>query len=253
MNTIALYSIKGGVGKTAASVNLAYLAARDGFQTILCDLDPQGSASFYFRIRVSKKFNSKKLLKGGKKIDQNIKSTDYENLDLLPSNFSFRNLDIALDNLKRSRRRLKEILEPLKEEYDFIFLDSPPNITLVAENIFYAANYLFIPCIPTILSMRTYKKLLGFFKNEQLDQSKIFAFFSMVERRKRMHREIIERQAIKDGQFLESQIPYLSDVEKMGIYREPVVRARPRSRAAQAYEHLWREIKQMTNDKINDQ
>ncbi len=142
MQIIALYNIKGGVGKTAAAVNLAYLASLNGARTLLCDLDPQGSASFYLRIRPSKKFGRKKLIKGGKHIQQNIKGTDYENLDFLPSALSYRNLDIALDNLKRSQKRLKETLQPLKKEYDFLFLDCPPNITLVSENIFHAADCL---------------------------------------------------------------------------------------------------------------
>jgi cellulose biosynthesis protein BcsQ len=82
MKIISLYSIKGGVGKTAASVNLAYLSAKDGSQTLLCDLDPRGASSYYFRIKASKNFNTKRFLKGGKRIANNIKGTDYENLDI---------------------------------------------------------------------------------------------------------------------------------------------------------------------------
>ena len=77
MNILAFYNIKGGVGKTASCVNLAYLAAAGGEPTLLCDLDPQGSASYYFRIRPSAKYSSRKFLKGGKKIAKNIKGTDF--------------------------------------------------------------------------------------------------------------------------------------------------------------------------------
>ena len=120
MSIIAVYNIKGGVGKTASSVNLAYLSSRQGSRTLLCDMDPQGSASFYFRIRSPKKFNSKKLLKGGKHIEENIKGTDFSNLDMLPADFSYRNIDIALDECKKSQQRLRKVLQPLQEEYDRI-------------------------------------------------------------------------------------------------------------------------------------
>ena len=77
MKIIALYSIKGGVGKTAACVNLAYLAANGGAPTLLCDLDPQGSSTFYLRIQPKPTYNGRKFLKGGKKIDRAIRGTDF--------------------------------------------------------------------------------------------------------------------------------------------------------------------------------
>lgn len=246
MSIIALYHIKGGVGKTAAAVNLSYLAAQEGAKTLLIDLDPQGSASFYFRVRPSKKLKSRSLLKGGKKVDQNIKGTDYENLDILPSALSYRKLDLRLNSFKKSKMRMKAILQPFENEYRYIFIDSPPNITLVSENIFNAVDILLVPVIPTTLSIMTFKKLIQFFKDQQLDQSKIIGFFSMVEQRKKMHRDIMTEMLEQGkGCFLKSCIPYSADVENMGIHREPVIRFKPNSIAALLYSQLWIEIKKI--------
>ena len=149
MKIIALYNIKGGVGKTVTSVNLGYLASRERARTLLCDLDLQGSASFYFRIKASKKYNTKEFLRSKTGIDKYIKSTDFDYLDLLPSDISYRNLDIKLNDLKNPKKHLKKILKPLASTYTYIFLDCPPNLTLLSENVFYAADKILVPFIPT--------------------------------------------------------------------------------------------------------
>jgi cellulose biosynthesis protein BcsQ len=242
MSIIAVSNIKGGVGKTATSVNLAYLSAVDGINTLLCDMDSQGSASYYFRIRPKKKFNTKKFLKGGKHIDRNIRGTDFPGLDLLPADFSFRNIDIVLDGFKKSTRRIGRVLHPLREEYGHIFLDCPPNVTLLSENIFHAADIILVPLIPTTLSMLALKKLLGFLKRIDRKKAKVLVFFSMVEKRKKMHVEMMRRIS-KEHRILSIAIPYLADVEKMGVYRQPVTAARPHSLATTAYQNLWLEIR----------
>jgi cellulose biosynthesis protein BcsQ len=242
MSIIAVSSIKGGVGKTAASVNLAYLSALDGVQTLLCDLDCQGSASYYFRIRPAKKFNVKKFFKGGKHIDRNIRGTDYPNLDLLPADFSFRNLDIVLNDSKASRKQLRRILAPLRGEYGRIFLDCPPGMTLLSENIYQAADRILVPLIPTTLSLLALKQQVSFLKKIGQDSAKVRIFFSMVEKRKKMHVETIQRMRKKKW-VVPVAIPYLADVEKMGVYRQPVAAALPRSAATVAYRQLWKKIR----------
>jgi len=242
MSIIAVSNIKGGVGKTATTVNLAYLSAADGINTLLCDMDSQGSASYYFRIRPKNKFNTKKFLKGGKHIDRNIRGTDYPGLDLLPADFSFRNIDIALDGLKKSTHRIGKIFTPLRREYGCIFLDCPPNVTLLSENIFHAADIILIPLIPTTLSLLALKKLLGFLGKMDHRRFKVLVFFSMVEKRKKMHVEMMQRIS-RDHRILPIAIPYLADVEKMGVYRQPVTAAMPGSAATTAYQKLWTEIR----------
>jgi chromosome partitioning protein len=243
MTTVALYSNKGGVGKTAAAVNLAYLAAQTGMLTLVCDLDPQSSTTFYFRVKPRIKRKARGLVKGGNPVDRSIKGTDYEDLDLLPADFSHRNLDITFDKLGRSKRRLDMVLDPLREEYDLIVLDCPPTINIVAENVFNAADILLVPLIPTTLSVRTHQQLLAFLKMKGYAPDNVHAFLSMVDRRKKMHREMATTLLNQFDGMLRSAIPFRSQVEQMGIYREPVPAFAPRSSAAQAYQALWAEIR----------
>jgi chromosome partitioning protein len=243
LRIIALYNIKGGVGKTAACVNLAYLASREGKPVLLCDLDPQGAASFYLRIKPSKKYRAKYLLKSRAKVTKNIKGTDFENLDLLPAALSYRKLDLLLGGIKRSKDRLQEVLQNLQNEYHYIFIDCPPNITLVSENVFVAAQFLLVPMIPTTLSMLSYQRLSRFLEKHHYEAGKLFAFFSMVEQRKKLHQQIISQSTGSKLPFLQTQIPYSAEVEKMGLFRKPIVECRPNAKASQAYERLWQELK----------
>ncbi|KAA3659150.1 MAG: ParA family protein [Calditrichaeota bacterium] len=242
MKVIALYSIKGGVGKTASCVNLAYSAAKSGANVLICDLDPQGSASYYFRIRPAKKLSPEKLIKGSNKLTRLVKGTDFEGLDLLPSNLSLRNLDLALDEVKHRRRRLRGTLQTFASDYDFVFLDCPPNITLVSENIFRASDCILVPVIPTTLSFLTLEKLDKFFKKEHLNRKQLYPFFSMVEARKKLHKNMMQQISVEYKRVLTTPIRYMADIEKMGIYRKPVAEFAPGSPAVSAYEALWLEV-----------
>jgi len=244
MTTLALYSNKGGVGKTAAAVNLSYLVAQTGAKTLICDLDPQASATYYYRVKPKLKSGTKGFVKGGKKLLKSIKATDYENLDLLPADFTHRNLEAAFDKLKRPKQRLRKILRPLKDEYDFIILDCPATISMLAENIFNAVDYTLVPLIPTTPSIRSHKLLLTFCKKQNYDTDKIYTFFSMVDRRKTMHREHMVMALKEFNGGLRSLIPYLAQIEKMGIKREPVAAFSPESVASKSYKNLWVKIQE---------
>ncbi len=242
MKIIASYNIKGGVGKTASIVNLAYLAAADDHKVLLCDLDPQGSSTYYFRISTHQNQTGKKLLKGRKKLDKYVMESDFENLDILPANLSYRSLDILLNQETKSKHILKNIFKTYETTYDLILLDCPPNITLLSENIFYAADLILVPIIPSTLSIRTYNQLLDFFKQEKIKRSKLVPFLSMVEKRKKLHSDIAEELLSHDKRFLKTIIPYSANIEKMGILRKPIVAETKHSAAKQAYVELWQEI-----------
>ena len=184
MKIYATYNIKGGVGKTSAAVNLAHLAARSGYNVLLWDLDPQGAATYLFRVRPKVKGGSRALVEGTRSLDDAIKATDFDGLDLLPADFRYRNMDLQLDDVKRPTRRIHQLLRPFEGEYDVVFLDCPPSISLLSENVLHAVDTLLVPMIPATLSVRTFDQLSGFVNDFDGRQPQMCAFFSMVDGRK---------------------------------------------------------------------
>jgi cellulose biosynthesis protein BcsQ len=242
MRVLATYNIKGGVGKTSAAVNLAHLAARDGRRTLLWDLDPQGSATYLFRVKPRVKGGGSALVHRRRPLEDVIKATDYEGLDLVPADFRYRNLDLDLDDTKRRTRRLGQLVATVRDDYDVVLLDCPPSASLLSENVLEAADVLLVPLIPATLSLRTFEQLVRFVADAEGHRPEVVAFFSMADRRKRLHREVIDGLSVKGARVAETVVPALSAIEQMAERREPVTASAPGSRAALVYEELWREV-----------
>ena len=243
---IATYNIKGGVGKTSAAVNLAYLASQAGHPTLLWDLDPQAASTYLFRVRPKVKGGGRGLLRKRGQATAHIKATDHDNLELLPADFSYRHLDLALDQFKRPAARLRKVLAPLREDYDYIFLDCPPSISLVSEAVFEASDALLVPVIPATLSSRAYEQLEELAAGGKVGRQgklAIFAFFSMADVSKRLHLQVMARlRRIEHLTVLGAAIPTSDEVEMMGEERNPVAIFAPEGAAAVAYAALWTEI-----------
>ena len=242
MKILATYSIKGGVGKTTAAVNLAYLASLEGYRTLLWDLDPQGSATFCFRVKPKIKGGLQRLQTRKNTLDKAVKATDFPGLDLIPADFSFRNLDQVLSDTKKPVKQLEQLMLPMSKEYDLLIIDSAPSISLSAENIFYAADALIVPLIPTTFSVRTYNQLLRYFRKEESNHLKILPFFSMYDRGRRLHRETVASLPSEFEEILNTTIPYSKHVELMGVEQAPLNLFAPNSRPGRAYRKLFLEI-----------
>lgn len=256
MQTLAIYNFKGGVGKTATAVNFGYLSAREGARTLVWDLDPQGAATFTFRIRPKLEGGARAILGGtgaeGERAGgaaaahrgllPSIRATDFAGLDLLPADFSCRHLDAELESTDRPEERFKELIEPLSAYYDRVVLDCAPSISLVSENVFTSSDALLAPTLPTPLSLRTLAKLVKHLKQRKQGAPPVLPFLCMVDRRKALHRDISAYVVEQRLGFLAATIPYSSTVEKMATLRAPVCSFAPRDRASRAYEALWAEV-----------
>ncbi|MES9900392.1 MAG: AAA family ATPase [Sedimenticola sp.] len=249
MKILATYNIKGGVGKTSTAVNLAYLAAKEGYRTLLWDLDPQGAASFCFRIKPKVKGGVQAIRRRKNILDKAVKATDYEGLDLIPADFSFRNFDQVFGDAKKPEKQLLKLIFPMAREYDILFIDCAPSISLIAENIFYAADALLIPLIPTPFSVRTYNQLLKHFRKAPSKHLKLLPFFSMYDKSRSLHRDVVKTLPREFNEILRTAIPYAKNVELMGHERAPVGDFAPLSKSGSAYNKLWLEVQeQMLND-----
>jgi chromosome partitioning protein len=242
MKIISSYSIKGGVGKTALAVNLAFALCEAGHRTLLVDLDPQGAASFYFRIGSAGKFRMRDTQDMADGLRRNIRESDFPGLDIIPSNLGYRHFDLLLDGMTKRRKQLRKVLDEFKGDYDVIVMDCPPNITLLSENVFRASDAILVPVIPTVLSQRTLEQLTGFFRDEELPCDLLRPFFSMAQKRNKMHRDIMNDLPVSHPGFLKTAIPFSVDVEKMGVRRMPLLAYSTSSEAAQAYRALCNEI-----------
>ncbi|MGH7912133.1 MAG: ParA family protein [Candidatus Dormibacteraceae bacterium] len=242
MKVLATYNIKGGVGKTSAAVNLAYLAAGSGRRTLLWDLDPQGAATYLFKLRPAVRGGGRSLIRGKRELDDVVQATEYERLDVVPADFRYRTMDLALEAEKKPTRRLRRLLERTARDYDLAVLDCPPSVSLVSENVLQAAQLLVVPLIPTTLSVRSYEQLRTFAAQAPPPQPRTLAFFSLVDRRRRLHRETVERMIQEEG-VAGAIVPQSTLVEQMSVRQAPVNVFAPKSAVAEAYAQLWAEAR----------
>ncbi|CAN5235977.1 AAA family ATPase [soil metagenome] len=237
MKVVAVYSTKGGVGKTTAAVNLAWEASQD-FRVLLWDLDPQGAATFLLQVKPKLKGGVESLIGGKTNTVTAIRSTDFDRLDVLPADAGYRDLDLLFDHAKKSTGRIGRVLETIAADYDVVILDCPPGSSLVAENAVFAAHLVVVPLVPSPLSLRSLEQVTDF-ASESASPPMILGFLSMVDRRKTLHREAVRNLPRAHAAVTNVIVASSVVIERMGAERTPVGVYAPHTEAAHAYSELW--------------
>jgi chromosome partitioning protein len=237
----ATYSIKGGVGKTTTAVNLAFEAARAGVRVLVWDLDPQGAATYLFRVRPKVRGGSRRLVSADGALAGHIRGSGLSSVHVVPADFSLRHLDLHLEGTKRPTERLASLLDPLRDHYDLALLDCPPSISLASESVFGAADTLLVPVVPATLASRTLSQLVDFL-DDQIEAPAVVPLLSMVDRRRRLHRDLVESLGAEWPELLGVVVPAAAVIERMGSERAPVGVFAPSSSATRAYRALWAEV-----------
>lgn len=244
MHRLAIYQLKGGVGKTTTAVNLAALAARDGWPTLLWDLDPQGAAGHILGAQASD-LKIKKMLSGEQPVGRLVEATRWRHLDVLPSARKLRNADLHLGSEKADARWLKQLLDRFSESYQLIVIDCPPALGGLATSIMRATDMLLLPADAGALARRAVEQVEEHLRELEIRKPVLRTFLNRVDRRRSLHREMADAPANYLPWASPVSVPASAMIERMGTECAPLCEfTRDTHPAARAFAALWQDTRE---------
>ena len=230
---ISCFNAKGGVGKTTSCVNIGAIVASAEKTVLLVDVDSQASATSCvgvnddeLEVTVFNVLKNRKVTR--EEIQEVIIHTNFDNLDLLPANIDLSTSDVELAGYMNREMLLKNVLDKIKDDYDYIFIDCPPNLGLMSINSLCASDYIIIPVSPSYLSIKGIKHLMNTYNlikegvNPKLDIMGVL--ITQFDSRKNMAKDIKEQLSkVFNNQIFDTVIRVNSQIEYSQNSQTPIV------------------------------
>jgi chromosome partitioning protein len=247
LKKVAVFNIKGGVGKTTTSLNLACLLAKKGLSVLLWDLDPQGGCSFFFDKENKNDNTHCRLFDKYLSIYEVITPSESYQIDLIANDSLFS--DQFLNKASRiatlnyvNKVMLTDILSEVEDDYDVCIFDCSPGKFLLHDNIFHCADLILMPNIPSPLSIYCNNQFFEGVGKKIWEQKKVLSFFNMVQLSKSLHKHYLNTPSEVLGDQLASYIPFYAEIEALNYKKESIFHQLKTFKTISYYEKVWEEI-----------
>ena len=252
---VSIANQKGGVGKTTTSINLSTILAKKGKKVLMIDADPQGNASSGVGVdREEIELSTYDILINESIFEDVVKKTNIKNLDLCPSNINLAGAEVELVSVISREHRLKEKLETVKDNYDFIIIDCPPSLGLITLNAFTASDSVLIPVQCEYYALEGLGQLLNTIslvkKHLNKDIEIEGALLTMYDIRTNLSNQVVkEVKKYFNDKVYKNVIPRNVKLSEAPSYGMPISMYDPRSKGAKSYEKFVKEfLKNNEND-----
>lgn len=244
---ISIANQKGGVGKTTTSINLSTVLAKRNKKTLLIDADPQGNATSGVGIDQEIKLSIYDVLIDETEIKEAIIKTQIKNLDVCPSNIDLAGAEVELVSMISREQRLKEKLDIIKNEYDYIIIDCPPSLGLITLNAFTASDSVLIPVQCEYYALEGLGQLLNTVnlvkkhlnKNLEIEG----ALLTMFDSRTNLAKQVVDEVKKYFGdKVYKTVIPRNVKLSEAPSYGMPIILYDARSKGAKCYDKLGKEL-----------